>query len=73
MSRFMLLPSQDAEKVRLLSIPEDMEEHEAFRCATGVIAQAQEDQPGLDWDDLSDALEEFGFLNVEFILGPEIG
>ena len=72
MNRYMILPAKDADKIRLLSIPDDMEEHEAFRCATGVIAQAQEEQPDLSWDDLSDTLEEFGFMNMEFILGPEL-
>ena len=71
-SKLMLLPSKDPQKTRLVSIPEDFEEHEIYRRATGVIASIEEQIPDYDWDDIIEALEENGFSEVKFILGPEI-
>lgn len=66
----MLLPSNQPEKIRVLKIPSDMERHEAFRYATGVIAEAEECAPDCDWNEIEDALEEHGFEALDFILGP---
>lgn len=71
-SKLMLLPSKDPQKIRLVRIPEDFEEHEIYRRATGVIASIEEQIPDYDWDDIIEALEENGFSEVKFILGPEI-
>jgi len=68
---FLLLPSHDFEKIRLVRIPEDFERHEAFRHATGLIAEVEED-PDSTWEDILDILEDHGFSPVEFVLGPEL-
>ena len=68
----MILPSKDYQRIRLVRIPEDTEQHEVFRHATGVIAAVEEENPGCTGDEILDALEERGFSAVEFILGPEL-
>jgi hypothetical protein len=68
----MVLPAKHFEQVRLLKMPEDMEEHEAYRYATGIIADVEESNAGCSWEDVADALEERGFSEVDFILGPEL-
>lgn len=71
--RLLLLPSADHGRIRLVKVPEDMDEHEAFRHATGVIATVEESRPDYTLEDIEDALEEHGFHLVNFILGPELG
>jgi hypothetical protein len=71
-ARLMILPSKDPEKIRLVKIPEDFEEHEVYRAATGVIASVEASIPDYDWTDILESLEEHGFTEVEFILGPEV-
>jgi len=68
----MVLPSKDSEKIRVISIPSDYEEHEAYRHVTGVIASIEEQIPDYDWDDILESLEEHGFTEVKFNLGPEL-
>ncbi|AKH21223.1 hypothetical protein [Sedimenticola thiotaurini] len=68
----MVLPSKEPGQIRLVKIPEDMESHEAFRHATGVIAAAEEANPEFTWDDIEDALEAKGFSSLDFVLGPEL-
>ena len=68
---FMVLPAKDTKDIRLLRIPDDFEEHEAFRYVTGIIAKAEENSD-YDWDDILDLLEQKGFEFVEFILGPQL-
>ena len=70
--KLMILPSKDSEKIRLVRIPEDFEEHEVYRHATGVIASVEEQIPDYEWEDILEALEEHGFSEVDFILGPEL-
>jgi hypothetical protein len=65
----MILPANDAKNIRLLHVPDDFEEHEAYRYVTGLIARAEESSD-YDWDDILDLLEQKGFEDVEFILGP---
>jgi len=65
----MILPAKDPKDIRLLRIPDDFEEHEAYRYVTGLIAKAEE-QSDYDWDDISDLLEQKDFEIIEFILGP---
>jgi len=65
----MILPADKPENIRLIRIPDDFEEHEAYRHVTGMIAKVEE-EPGYDWDDILDMLEEHGFEAVEFLLGP---
>ena len=70
--RFMVLPSKDSEKIRVISVPIDYEEHEVYRHVTGVIASVEEQIPDYDWDDILELLEDHGFTEVDFILGPEL-
>jgi hypothetical protein len=67
----MLLPSRDFSRTRLVQMPDDFEEHEAFRYVTGIIAQVEERDPDYDVDDILENLEDRGFTSVDFILGPE--
>jgi hypothetical protein len=68
----MLLPSKDCKNIRLVSIPEHLEEHEAFRHATGIIAHVEEENPDYDWEDIAEALEAQGFESQEFMVGPAL-
>ena len=70
--KLMILPSDNNEKTRLLRIPDDYEEHEVYRRATGIIAGVEERIPDYDWEDILEALEQAGFSEVPFTLGPEI-
>jgi hypothetical protein len=69
---FMILPAANATDIRLVRVPDDIEAHEAFRHATGLIARVEEDNPDYDWDDIAAMLEDHGFEAVEFVLGPEL-
>ena len=69
--KLMILPAKDTKDIRLLRIPDDFEEHEAFRYVTGLIAKAEESSD-YDWDDILDLLEQKNFEVVEFILGPQL-
>jgi hypothetical protein len=70
--KLLLLPSGVFGKIRLLRVPSDLDEHEAFRHATGVIASVEESNPNHNLEDIEDALEEHGFQLVDYILGPEL-
>lgn len=70
--RLLLLPSVEYGKIRLVRVPEDVDGHEAFRNATGVIAAVEEGNPDHTLEDIEDALEEKGFQLVDYILGPEL-
>jgi hypothetical protein len=64
----MLLPAKTAEQYRLLEIPSDYEEHEAYRHVTGIIAAVEEQDGSID--DIIEALEIKGFVEVNVLLGP---
>jgi len=68
----MVLHSKNENKIRLVKIPSDFEKHEVYRFATGVIASVEESIPDYNWDDILEVLEEHGFEEVDFILGPEL-
>lgn len=70
-SNLMILPANEVTNIRLIRIPDDFEEHEAYRYVTGLIAKAEEDSD-YTWDDILDLLEERGFEAVEFVLGPSL-
>jgi len=70
--KLMILPSKDARKIRLVKFPEDYGEHELYRATTGAIARVEDNLPDYDWEDLMEELEEMGFEEVEFLLGPEV-
>lgn len=71
-SRLMILPSKVFDRIRVVSVPEDFEEHEVYRAITGIIARVQERDEDCTWEDLADVLEEQGFMPVDFLLGPEL-
>lgn len=72
--RIMLLPCRQFERPLLVKIAEDFGEEEAFRHVTGVIAGVEEENPGTySREDILDALEEHGFTEIEYELGPELG
>ena len=68
-NNLMVLPAKDPKDIRLLSVPGDFEEHEAYRYVTGIIAKAEESSD-YTWDDILDLLEQKGFEEAKFILGP---
>ena len=68
----MVLPSKKLEKIRVVRIPTDMDRKEAYRYATGVIAEAEDCAPDCNWDDIEDALNGHGFETLDFILGPSL-
>lgn len=70
--KLMVLPSKDPNKIRLVKIPDDYGEHEVYRAATGAIARIEDNIPDYDWDDLMEELEDMGFEEVSFLLGPEV-
>jgi len=71
-NKLMVLPSKDPQNIRLLKLPDDYEEHEVYRAATGAIARIQENVPDYNWDDLMEELEDMGFEEVAYLLGPEV-
>lgn len=70
--KLMILPSKDAAQIRLVKIPQDYGEHEVYRAATGAIARIEENVPDYDWEDLMEELEDMGFEEVSYLLGPEV-
>ncbi len=70
--RLMVLPSKDVGRIRLVTVPEDMSPHEAYRYVTGLVSEIErtgEDQ----WvDEVLDLLEDHGFESLEFVLGPPL-
>ena len=70
--RLMVLPSKDVGRIRVVTVPEDMSPHEAYRYVTGLIAGVPRNG-GDSWvDDVLDVLEDHGFETVEFSLGPPL-
>ncbi len=70
-NNLMILPAGKPENIRLIQIPDDFEEHEAYRYVTGLIAKAEEDSD-YTWDDILELLEERGFEAIDFVLGPSV-
>jgi hypothetical protein len=70
--RLMILPAKDSSAIRLVRLPDDFEQHEAYRHVTGLIAQVEEDNPDYEWEDIATQLEDHGFEPVAFILGPAL-
>lgn len=70
--RIMVLPAKDPTQIRAIRVPDDYEEHEAFRYVTGLIASVEEENPDYNPEDISAVLEDHGFEPVEFLLGPAL-
>ncbi|MCO5762209.1 MAG: hypothetical protein NHG36_11950 [Chromatiaceae bacterium] len=70
--RLMILPNKDPSRVRLVSIPEDISPHEAYRYLTGLISEVPREDEDLWLDAVMDTLEDKGFQRVDFLLGPAL-
>jgi len=68
----MVLPSKDVGKIRLVTIPEDISPHEAYRSVTGLIAEVRRTGEEQWMEAVSDLLEDHGFETVDFVLGPPL-
>ena len=68
----MILPAKKCTEIRLVRIPDDLEEHEVFRHVTGLIAAIEEANPDYGWEEIAAELEDHGFEPVDFILGPAL-
>jgi hypothetical protein len=68
----MILPAGEPTDIRLVRVPDEFEQHEAFRHVTGLIAKIEEQNPGCDWEDIAALLEDHGFEPVDFVLGPAL-
>ncbi|MCW9048329.1 MAG: hypothetical protein OQK46_09660 [Gammaproteobacteria bacterium] len=71
-AKLMILPSKDSNKIRLLKLPADYEDQEVYRAATGAIGRIEDNLPDYEWEDLMEELEDMGFEEVSFLLGPEV-
>ena len=71
-NKLMILPAREFTRIRLVSVPDDIEEHELYRHVTGLIASVEEDNPDYTWEDIAALLEDHGFQPVEFVLGPAL-
>lgn len=72
MSDLMILPSRDATRIRLIRVPQDFEQHEAYRHVTGLIAEAECDARDCSWEDIAEALETHGYEVLDCMLGPSL-
>ena len=70
--RLMILPSNDPARVRLVSIPEDISPHEAYRYVTRLVSEVPRADEDLWLDAVMDTLEDKGFQRVDFLLGPAL-
>ena len=70
--KLMVLPSTRFEHIRLVRIPYDLDRNEAYRFATGIIAQAEECTENCHWEDIAEALEARGFEPIDAIIGPAL-
>ena len=70
--KLMVLPSAQFERIRLVRIPYDLDRNEAYRFATGIIAQAEESTDDYRWEDIAEALEARGFEPIDAIIGPAL-
>jgi len=68
----MILPASQPTDIRLVRVPDELEQHEAYRHVTGLIADIEEENPDYTWDDIAASLEDHGLEPVEFILGPTL-
>ncbi|MCU7929844.1 MAG: hypothetical protein KZQ90_03510 [Candidatus Thiodiazotropha sp. (ex Codakia rugifera)] len=68
----MVLPSSRYDEIRLVKVPNDLDRNEAYRFATGIIAQAEESNQNCRWEDIAEALEARGFEPIEALIGPAL-
>jgi len=70
--RFMVLPSKDVGKIRLVTVPEDMSSREAYQSVTGLIAEVGRTGEEQWIEAVLELLEDHGFEEVDFVLGPPL-
>jgi hypothetical protein len=70
--RLMVLPSKDVGRIRLVTVPDDMSPHEAYRHVTALIAEVERTDDDHWVEDALDLLEDHGFESVDFVLGPPL-
>jgi len=70
--RLMILPSKDVGRMRLVTVPEDMSSHEAYRYVTGLVSEIPREDDAHWVESVLDALEDHGFETVDFVLGPSL-
>ncbi|MCU7904367.1 MAG: hypothetical protein KZQ76_00690 [Candidatus Thiodiazotropha sp. (ex Epidulcina cf. delphinae)] len=68
----MVLPSSQHDEIRLVKVPRDLDRQEAYRFATGIIAQAEETNRNCRWEDIAEALEARGFEPIDAMIGPTL-
>jgi hypothetical protein len=68
----MVLPSKDVGKIRLVTVPEDMSPHEAYRFVTGLVSEVERTGESQWVNDVLDSLEDHGFESLDFVLGPPL-
>jgi hypothetical protein len=71
-NRLMILPASEFTNIRLVTVPDDIEEHEVYRHVTGLVASVEEKDPDYTWEDIAALLEDRGFVRVDFRLGPAL-
>jgi hypothetical protein len=71
-NRLMILPASEFTNIRLVTVPDDIEEHEVYRHVTGLVASVEEKDPDYTWEDIAALLDDRGFVPVDFILGPAL-
>jgi hypothetical protein len=72
MSDLMILPSTDVTRIRLLRVPPDFQQQEAYRHVTGLIAEVESGDPDFTWEDIAERLEGQGYEVVDYLLGPTL-
>ena len=70
--QYMILPAADPRDLRLLQIPPDFEQQEAYRRVTALLAAVQEADPQCSWEDMAQVLESQGFTPLAYVLGPSL-
>jgi len=68
----MVLPSKDVGKIRLVTVPEDMSPHEAYRFVTGLVSEVERTGESQWVNEVLDLLEDHGFESLDFVLGPPL-
>ncbi len=69
-TKVMVLSSDASEDIRVIKVPQEYEDHEAYRHVVGLIARVQEENADAGWEEINEILEEHGFTPVHFVLGP---
>lgn len=71
-NRYVILPAHEYSAIRLVRIPRDLVQHEAYRYITGIIAKTEEQNPDYKWDDIAAELEDHNIEIIDFELRPAL-